>query len=115
MIELRGRAFGTLQQGFGGDTLNTAVYLARLCRNEDILVSYATALGTDSFSDQMIAAWCSEGVDTSLVRRLDDRLPDVDANPENYSAVGRLMCLGLSDLALQFNGAANRIDRRIEC
>jgi 2-dehydro-3-deoxygluconokinase len=79
MIELRGQAFGTLQQGFGGDTLNTAVYLARLCRNEDILVSYATALGTDSFSDHMIAAWRSETIDTSLVRRLDDRLPGLYA------------------------------------
>jgi 2-dehydro-3-deoxygluconokinase len=79
MIELRGQAFGTLQQGFGGDTLNTAVYLARLCRNEDILVSYATALGTDSFSDHMIAAWRSETIDTSLVRRLDDLLPGLYA------------------------------------
>jgi 2-dehydro-3-deoxygluconokinase len=79
MIELRGQAFGTLQQGFGGDTLNTAVYLARLCRNEDILVSYATALGTDVFSDHMVAAWRSEGIDISLVRRLDDRLPGLYA------------------------------------
>ena len=30
MIELRGQMFGTMQQNFGGDTLNTAVYLARL-------------------------------------------------------------------------------------
>ncbi|MGZ8410809.1 MAG: sugar kinase [Hyphomicrobium sp.] len=79
MIELRGQAFGTLQQGFGGDTLNTAVYLARLCRNEDIRVSYATALGADGFSDHMLAAWRSEGIDVSLVRRLDDRLPGLYA------------------------------------
>ena len=75
MIELRGEAFGTLQQGFGGDTLNTAVYLARLCRDEDVLVSYATALGTDVFSDRMLAAWRAEGIDLSLVHRLDGRLP----------------------------------------
>jgi len=79
MIELRGQAFGTMQQGFGGDTLNTAVYLARLCREKDILVSYATALGTDSFSDGMIAAWRAEGIDTSLVRLLDGRLPGLYA------------------------------------
>jgi 2-dehydro-3-deoxygluconokinase len=89
MIELQGQAFGTLQQGFGGDTLNTAVYLARLCRNEDIQVSYATALGTEAFSDHMIAAWRSEDIDTSLVRRLDDRLPglyaiQVDASGERH-------------------------------
>ena len=29
MIELQGEAFGTMRQTFGGDTLNTAVYLAR--------------------------------------------------------------------------------------
>ena len=29
MIELRGTAFGAMTQGYGGDTLNTAVYLAR--------------------------------------------------------------------------------------
>lgn len=79
MIELRGQAFGTLQQGFGGDTLNTAVYLVRLCRNEDISVSYATALGTDAFSDHMVAAWRAEDIDISLVRRLADRLPGLYA------------------------------------
>jgi len=29
MLELQGEAFGSMHQGFGGDTLNTAVYLAR--------------------------------------------------------------------------------------
>jgi len=29
MIELQQRHDGSLQQGFGGDTLNTAVYLCR--------------------------------------------------------------------------------------
>lgn len=79
MIELRGEPFGTMQQGFGGDTLNTAVYLARLGRDEDMRVSYATALGTDPFSDHMVAAWQEEGIDTSLVRRLGDRLPGLYA------------------------------------
>ena len=29
MIELRGQVFGAMQQGFGGDTLNTAIYTLR--------------------------------------------------------------------------------------
>ncbi len=79
MIELRGQVFGAMQQGFGGDTLNTAIYLARLCRDQDIRVSYATALGIDVFSDYMIAAWQAEGIDTSLVRLLSNHLPGLYA------------------------------------
>ena len=79
MIELRGQVFGAMQQGFGGDTLNTAIYLARLCHDQDIQVSYATALGIDVFSDHMIAAWQVEGIDTSLVRLLSNHLPGLYA------------------------------------
>ena len=79
MIELRGQVFGTMQQGFGGDTLNTAIYLARLCRDQDIQVSYATALGIDVFSDHMIAAWQAEGIDTSLVSLLSNHMPGLYA------------------------------------
>jgi 2-dehydro-3-deoxygluconokinase len=79
MIELRGQVFGTMQQGFGGDTLNTAIYLVRLCRDQDIQVSYATALGIDVFSDHMLAAWQAEGIDTSLVRLLSNHLPGLYA------------------------------------
>lgn len=79
MIELRGQVFGAMQQGFGGDTLNTAIYLARLCRDQDIQVSYATALGIDVFSDHMIAAWQAEGIDTSLVSLLANHMPGLYA------------------------------------
>ena len=48
MIELRGQLFGTMQQYFGGDTLNTAVYLARLAADSPVNVAYATELGTDA-------------------------------------------------------------------
>jgi 2-dehydro-3-deoxygluconokinase len=64
MIELRGQVFGAIQQSFGGDTLNTAIYLTRLCAAQDLKISYATALGIDVFSDQMLAAWRAEGIDT---------------------------------------------------
>lgn len=75
MIELRGEMFGTMQQNFGGDTLNTAVYLARLAADTGIDVLYATQLGTDAYSDAMVAAWQREGIDTRLVRREPGRMP----------------------------------------
>ena len=71
MIELREEADGRLFRSFGGDTLNTAVYLARL----GTPVDYITALGDDSWSDELIAAWKAEGVGTSRILRLPGRLP----------------------------------------
>ncbi len=71
MIELRQQSDGSLTRGFGGDTLNTAVYLARL----GAAVDYATALGDDPWSDEMMATWSAEGVGTGLVRRLPGSLP----------------------------------------
>jgi len=75
MIELRGQMFGAMQQNFGGDTLNTAVYLARLGRNSGIDVAFATELGTDAYSDAMLTAWKKEQIDTSLVLRESGRMP----------------------------------------
>ena len=75
MIELRGQLFGTMQQYFGGDTLNTAVYLARLAADSGIEVAYATELGTDAFSDAMLRAWQEDRIDTRLVIREPGRMP----------------------------------------
>ena len=58
MIELVERPDGTLTRGFGGDTLNTALYMARL----GMPTSYVTALGDDPFSDEMLRAWGDEGL-----------------------------------------------------
>jgi 2-dehydro-3-deoxygluconokinase len=71
MVELRERPDGLLSRGFGGDTLNTALYLARL----GLAVDYITVLGTDHFSDAMLAAWQAEGIGTGNVLRLPDCLP----------------------------------------
>ncbi|MDR6352270.1 sugar kinase [Pantoea sp. SORGH_AS_0659] len=73
MIELSEKG-ENIKRGFGGDTLNTAVYLARQS-DKQLRVDYVTALGTDSFSDQMIAAWQQENVETALVQRLDNKMP----------------------------------------
>lgn len=75
MIELQGAPFGSMQQTMGGDTLNTAVYLARCSSRQQLRVSYATALGIDHFSDIMLTRWQQEGIDLDLVDRLPDRLP----------------------------------------
>ncbi len=75
MVELSRRADGALALGFGGDTLNTAIYLARL----GIAVDYVTALGDDPYSDAMLAAWAEDGVGTSLVPRLAGRMPGLYA------------------------------------
>jgi 2-dehydro-3-deoxygluconokinase len=73
MIELKQAGSGLYSRGFGGDTLNTAVYLARLGASVD----YITALGDDSLSDEMIAGWQAEGVGTARVARLKGKLPGV--------------------------------------
>lgn len=74
MLELQGEAFGALRQSFGGDTLNTAVYLAR-CGGRHLRVHYATALGDDSLSGGLLSRWADEQVQTGLVQRLPGRLP----------------------------------------
>ena len=85
MLELQGTAFGDMRQTYGGDTLNTAVYLARCGRG--LCVDYATALGDDELSAGMLTRWQAEGLGTGLVRRLAGKLPglyliEVDANGE---------------------------------
>lgn len=75
MIELQGEAFGTMRQTFGGDTLNTAVYLARSGAARGVYASYATGLGDDRYSDEMLRRWQLEGVGTDLVRRVPGRVP----------------------------------------
>ncbi|OVZ78327.1 sugar kinase [Yersinia kristensenii] len=74
MIELSQKG-SDLSRGFGGDTLNTAVYVARQVSKQNLNVHYVTALGTDSFSNEMLAAWQQENIDTSLIQRLDNKLP----------------------------------------
>lgn len=71
MVELSERADGLITRAFGGDPLNTALYLARM----DVRVDYATALGTDTFSDEMVEAWRAEGIGTRLTLRIPGRLP----------------------------------------
>lgn len=75
MIEISDLGDGGAERRFGGDSLNTAVYLARLGARSGLRVRYLTALGDDPWSDAMIAEWRSEGIDTELVARLPGALP----------------------------------------
>lgn len=51
------------RMGYGGDTLNTAIHMARA----GIETGYFTAVGSDRFSQEMVGRWAAEGLDLSLV------------------------------------------------
>lgn len=74
MVELSDRPEGC-RLGFGGDTLNTALYLARL----GMKVDYVTVLGDDPYSDAMLQAWSAEGIGVGFVGRAPNRLPGLYA------------------------------------
>jgi len=93
MLELNGTAFGTMQQSYGGDTFNTAVYLSR-CASPAISVWYATALGDDALSGELLKRWAQDGLHLELVRTLAGRLPGlyqitVDALGERHFSFWR--------------------------
>jgi 2-dehydro-3-deoxygluconokinase len=69
MIELTRGPDGRYGLAFGGDTFNTAVYLARA----GIDIAYATALGDDPYSDALVALASAEGVGTDLIARVPGR------------------------------------------
>ncbi|MDO9061245.1 MAG: sugar kinase [Bradyrhizobium sp.] len=73
MIELKQADGGLFSRGYGGDTLNTSVYLARL----GVGVDYITALGDDPMSEEMMLGWATEGVGASRVTRLKGKLPGI--------------------------------------
>jgi len=71
MIELSRQSDGRYGLAYGGDTFNTAVYLARL----GVDVAYATALGDDPYSDGLHALATAEGVSAQLMIRVAGRVP----------------------------------------
>lgn len=71
MVELSQQADGRFNMGFGGDTLNTAVYLARNGGQCD----YFTALGEDEYSQNMMLNWAEEGIGTKQIKVYKDCLP----------------------------------------
>ena len=71
MVELKREADGRYVQSFGGDSFNTAVYLARC----GIETAYVTALGDDKFSDAIVGLAEAEGVQTRAILRAAGRVP----------------------------------------
>ncbi|GAL13544.1 2-dehydro-3-deoxygluconate kinase [Vibrio astriarenae] len=76
MVELQKKE-GELKQTFGGDTLNTALYLSRLTKAHNVNVSYVSALGRDPFSMEMLEAWQQEGINTDTVLNVADKTPGI--------------------------------------
>jgi 2-dehydro-3-deoxygluconokinase len=74
MIELSIKQ-GSTTRGFGGDTLNTSVYLSRLLKGRDFSIHYVTGVGTDPFSQEMLDSWQKENIQTDLVQRMADKMP----------------------------------------
>ena len=60
-----------MRMKYGGDTINTSIYLSR----GGVAVSYVTALGDDLMSDWLIAEWEKEGIDCALVTRMPNSVP----------------------------------------
>lgn len=69
---------GLWQQGFAGDTLNTAWY-ARASLPEAWHVDYVTRLGTDHFSDGILSFLSKNGLGISHVTRDENRGPGLYA------------------------------------
>ncbi len=71
MVELSRGSDGRFGLAYGGDTFNTAVYLARA----GVTTTYATALGDDPYSAGILALAAAEGVGTDLVLVHPGRMP----------------------------------------
>ncbi|RBO52776.1 sugar kinase [Rhodovulum sp. BSW8] len=72
MVELAPATDGLFRMGFAGDTFNCAWYARRLLP-ADWSVGYATAVGSDAVSDDMLAFMAAEGVETGAIRRIEGR------------------------------------------
>jgi 2-dehydro-3-deoxygluconokinase len=69
MVELSTEQSGAYRLGFAGDTFNTA-WNARHLLPADWQVSYASAVGDDPMSDEMIQFAREEGIDSDHIARL---------------------------------------------
>lgn len=60
-----------MNMNYGGDTLNTSIYLSR----QGVSTRYVTALGDDLMSDWLLEEWQGEGIDCDLVVRMPNSVP----------------------------------------
>ncbi|MCC4242089.1 sugar kinase [Thalassospira povalilytica] len=78
MVELSPAGTGLWQQGFAGDTMNTAWYLRQLF-DESWNVEYFTALGQDRLSDEIYGFLQCSGLGVDHIVRVADRQPGLYA------------------------------------
>jgi 2-dehydro-3-deoxygluconokinase len=71
MVELARGSDGRFGLAVGGDTFNTAVYLART----GVATSYVTALGDDPYSQAIVDLASAEGIDSGAIPRHPGRVP----------------------------------------
>ncbi len=71
MVELARGPDQRFGLAYGGDTFNTAVYLARA----GVAVAYATALGDDPYSAGILQLAERESIDTGLITLMTARMP----------------------------------------
>ena len=72
MVEMAPDGNGRFAMGFAGDTFNTAWYMRRLL-GAGWQVDYATAVGADALSDDVVAFMQREGIGTAHVARHPSR------------------------------------------
>jgi 2-dehydro-3-deoxygluconokinase len=71
IVELARGDDGRFALASGGDTFNTAVYLARA----GIPTAFASALGDDPYSDAIVSLAAAESIGTDMILRVTGRLP----------------------------------------
>ncbi|WP_052741950.1 sugar kinase [Kiloniella litopenaei] len=76
--EVSGNQRELYQKRYGGDTYNTAYYLAQ-CAKSAIDVNYVTALGDDTISADMISTFSNAGVNTDLIEKIPGAVPGLYA------------------------------------
>lgn len=63
--------------GFGGDSLNTALYFARTYKktatDDSAVIYYATGVGCDDESYFLLSCWQKEGINTELVKKITNK------------------------------------------
>ena len=74
MVEMSEDASGLYRLGYAGDTLNTAWY-ARARLGEDWDVDYATALGDDLYSQQMVDFFSEAGIGIDHIQKIPGKRP----------------------------------------
>jgi len=75
MMELNTQYDNGYTKAFAGDSYNCAVYAKRW--QPTLNVSYLTAVGTDDISEEMLNEWASEGIDHSLVMKIERAQPGI--------------------------------------